>query len=202
MAVLKQKEDFLYFSKRLKKKFEEILLEKDLQIFVVKLNSLEYPEEEIESLIQTMFAAWKRIVDNRQGAIGRYKGIMRRFFVEYDKEKKMYRGYMYLICIRNISLNWEEYKVWLRAHVSWLTAWCSAMGFYSDEIVPKVEGITDEGLILKILNNFFWDKKYSFNSELEERQEKMLKDYLLKHQCIGFSGVFRKALRNLKTIER
>lgn len=203
MTVGYSKGEMVYFSRKLKQAVRAVVQKGMYEVYVVRLKVGACDEKQLKESVDMMFLAWRMInVKRRAGMMKKYAGILRRCLIEYDSESGLYTPELYLICLKKSLVAADEYKSWLRVHVEWLSAWCTALGFYAEDITPLVLGITSEDLLMNALAHFFSEKKYSFYSDLQEKQLCLIKTCMGLHKVVAFSGVFKQAMNRHVTVER
>ncbi len=203
----------MYFTQKMKKELINKVLKENYNLYAIKLRSGIYTEnaEELQTLVNLMFEAWKRIVMSRSwGYLKNYDGIIKRLLFTYSPEKGGYEPYFYLLCLRKrknykvdeeYKIRIEEEKLKMQTYIKWFSAWATALKLCTSTSVGF--SLVELDRLEKLLAEYFTNEKYTLVPLLEETRKELLKIASGNgtHKLVSFHGICRYKNRHV-SVER
>ena len=194
----------MYFSKRRKALLKKAIISGCYKVFDVRLSVGEFGADGLESIVDTMFAAWRKVTASRsRGYLRNFDGILRRFFLSYDAVRGLYKPYFHLLCVRRerqaseterYKIQLEEERLRLLAYIKWLSSWVSVMKLCTSVGVDF--SVVELDALDAVLADFCSNEKYAARALLDEMRQTLCKRVCERHRLVSFHGIFRDAELN------
>lgn len=184
----------MYFSANIKQIYINRIIRTMGIPYKMKLSIGSYNSETLDTVINNMFNAWNSIIMQSQNNYTKnFKGYIRKFIIEYSKEKKLYTPYFSFILLASLKNNFLEqidYKFKMNMRICWFRAWCNATKNATDTYVELEELNRDK--IEWHLYDFLDKYNIDINTIKPNSMEYIaIKDLLSKHRLFTTSGIFK-----------
>ena len=180
----------------------------DLYEIKLRLGIYEQDYEQLKLYVDKMFEAWRYITNKKYSSfLKNYAGIVKRFFLDYSKERGGVEPYFYLLCLRErkdfdvteeYKRKIEEVKLQNDTNTRWFTAWGNAIKTCLP-ISVSINHLEEKEAIENEINVFCTNERYTLNPIVDDEKKELLKNVCGsgRHNLVTFLGKFKELNRQL-----